>query len=154
MTPQSFRHCTTNFFTDALVQNFLNSVNYHNYILYAPSFMEEYRSWWSRRSENRSLGLQWTCLLLIVCACSAQYANQELRRKLESDLGQPTQKLSEQFHGAARELHSVIPVRSNHLLNVQFLLHSCYWYRSEARFVEAWHVLSTAVREAQELGAL
>ncbi|KAK2592054.1 hypothetical protein QQS21_010254 [Conoideocrella luteorostrata] len=139
-------------YTDALVQNFLNSVNFHSYIIYPSSFLEEYQTWWSLRSGDRPLGLQWTCLLLTVCACSAQYAEAELQQKLEMDLGQTAQKFSERFHSAARELHSVVPVGNNHPLNVQSLLHSCYWYRSEARFVESWHVLSTAVREAQEIG--
>ena len=88
----------------------------------------------------------------MVCACSAQYTDAELQRKLEVDLGESRQKLTEQFHNAARELHSVIPVGNNHFFNVQWLLHSIYWYNSEARFVEAWHVLSTAIREAQALG--
>ncbi|KID92415.1 Fungal specific transcription factor [Metarhizium guizhouense ARSEF 977] len=139
-------------YTDALVQNFLNHVNFHYYIIYPPSFLEEYKTWWSLRSENRPLGMQWTCLLLMVCACSTQYTDSDLERKLEIDLGQSAQELTEQYHNAARELHGAIPVGNNHLLNVQSLLHSCYWYKSEARFVECWHVLSTAIREAQELG--
>ncbi|POR38437.1 Putative transcriptional regulatory protein C3C7.04 [Tolypocladium paradoxum] len=139
-------------YTDSLVQNFLNNVNYHYYIIYPPSFLDEYREWWAMRSDNKPLGLQWTCLLFMVCACSAQYTDVELQRKLEVDLGETTQKLTEKYHNAARELHSVIPVGNNHLLNVQSLLHSCYWYKSEARFVECWHVLSAAIREAQELG--
>ncbi|KAL3951817.1 hypothetical protein ACCO45_013534 [Purpureocillium lilacinum] len=138
-------------YTDSLVQNFLNNVNYHYYIIYPPSFLDEYRDWWALRSDNRPLGLQWTCLLLVVCACSAQYTDAELQQKLEADLGESTQRLTEAYHNAHRELHSVIPVGHNHLLNVQSLLHSCYWYKSEARFVECWHVLSTAIREAQEL---
>ncbi|PFH62897.1 hypothetical protein XA68_11216 [Ophiocordyceps unilateralis] len=138
-------------YTDSLVQNFLNSVNYHYYIIYPPSFLDEYRQWWASRTENRPLGLQWTCLLLMVCACSAQYTDVDLQRKLEQDLGESTQRLTEHYHNAARELHSVIPVGNNHLHNVQSLLHSCYWYKSEARFVECWHVLSAAIREAQEL---
>ncbi|EFY89237.1 hypothetical protein MAC_04618 [Metarhizium acridum CQMa 102] len=142
----------TPYMADALVQNFLTHVNFHYYIIYPPSFLEEYRTWWSLRSENRPLGMQWTCLLLMVCACSMQYTDSELERKLEIDLGQSAQKLTEQYHNAGRELHGAIPVGNNHLLNVQSLLHSCYWYKSEARFVECWHVLSTAIREAQELG--
>ncbi|RDA89497.1 hypothetical protein CP533_6812 [Ophiocordyceps camponoti-saundersi (nom. inval.)] len=139
-------------YTDSLVQNFLNSVNYHYYIIYPPSFLDEYRQWWASRSDNQPLGLQWTCLLLMVCACSAQYTDVDLQRQLEQDLGESTQRLTESYHNAARELHSVIPVGNNHIFNVQSLLHSCYWYKSEARFVECWHVLSAAVREAQELG--
>jgi hypothetical protein len=88
----------------------------------------------------------------MVCACSTQYANAELQRKMEMDLGENMQNLTERYHNAARELHSAIPVGNSHLLNVQSLLHSCYWYKSEARFVECWHVLSAAIREAQALG--
>ncbi|RCI13273.1 hypothetical protein L249_0118 [Ophiocordyceps polyrhachis-furcata BCC 54312] len=139
-------------YTDSLVQNFLNSVNYHYYIIYPPSFLDEYRQWWASRSDNQPLGLQWTCLLLMVCACSAQYTDVDLQRQLEQDLGESIQRLTESYHNAARELQSVIPVGNNHLFNVQSLLHSCYWYKSEARFVECWHVLSVAIREAQELG--
>ncbi|PHH79744.1 hypothetical protein CDD82_2201 [Ophiocordyceps australis] len=138
-------------YTDSLVQNFLNNVNFHYYMIYPPSFLDDYRDWWASRSENKPLGLPWTCLLLMVCACSAQYTDIELQQKLETDLGQTTQQLTESYHNAARELHSVIPVGNNHLLNVQTLLHSCYWYKSEARFVECWHVLSAAIREAQGL---
>lgn len=32
------------------------------------------------------------------------------------------------------------------------MLHTIYWYKVEARFIEAWHLMATAVREAQELG--
>lgn len=134
------------------MQNFLTNVNFHYYIIYPNAFLEEYQDWWTDRAEDRPLGLQWTCLLLMICACSTQYIPIDLQRKLELDLGESTQKLTEQYHNAARELHSVIPVGHNHFLTVQQLLHSCYWYKSEARFVECWHVLSSAIREAQELG--
>lgn len=111
-----------------------------------------YQSWWHARSANRPLGLQWTCLLLQICACSAQYIPEDLQRKLAGDLGQSSQQLTEKYHKAANELRSAIPIGRPHLLNVQSLLHSCYWYKSEAKFVECWHVLNSAIREAQELG--
>ncbi|ODA83455.1 hypothetical protein RJ55_01969 [Drechmeria coniospora] len=140
-------------YTDMLVQNFVNKVNYHYYMVYPPSFLDDYRAWWAERCGDRPMSLQWTCLLLTICACSAQHADPELQHKLESDLGEGSiRKLAERYHGAARELHSVIPIGNNHLLNVQSLLHSCYWYQSEASFVESWHVLSAAIREAQGLG--
>lgn len=88
----------------------------------------------------------------MICACSCQYTDVELEKRLEEDLSESVQTLTERYHNAARELHSVIPVGHNHLLNVQQLLHSCYWYKSEVRFVECWHVLGAAIREAQELG--
>jgi hypothetical protein len=114
-------------------------------------FLEQYQQWWALRAENRPLSVQWTCLLLTVCACASQYTNVELQAKLEGDLGHPIQKIAEQYHGAARELASAIPLGHSHLINIQQLLHSCYWFKSEARFVECWHVLNAAIREAQEL---
>ncbi|KAF4978979.1 hypothetical protein FZEAL_4734 [Fusarium zealandicum] len=138
-------------YTDILVQNFLNNVNFHYYIIYPPSFLEQYQHWWTARSDNRPLSVQWTCLLLMVCACASQYTDVDLQRKLEVDLGDTIQRLTEQYHEAARELGSTIPIGHSHLINVQQLLHSCYWFKSEARFVECWHVLNSAVREAQEL---
>lgn len=143
---------TNSFPTDSLVQNFLSRVNYHYYIIYPPAFLQEYREWWIARFASQPLGLQWTCLLLMVCACSAQYTDPDLKRRLEIELGEPVYGLSNKYHNAARQLHSVIPISSNHILNVQHLLHSSYWYKSEARFVESWHALSTAIREAQALG--
>ena len=138
-------------YADAIVQNFLNSVNYHYYIIYPASFLTDYEAWWNDRNAQRPLEAQWTCLLLMICACSVQYTSPELEPKL-ADLDEDTQRLCERYHNVARELHSVIPVGHNHIYNVQSLLHSCYWYKSEARFVECWHVLSSAIREAQELG--
>ncbi|KAJ3525018.1 hypothetical protein NM208_g11821 [Fusarium decemcellulare] len=131
--------------------NFLNNVNFHYYIIYPPSFLEQYQQWWSARADNRPVSVQWTCLLLMVCACASQYTDLDLQRKLEVDLGDTIQRLTEQYHEAARELGSTIPIGYSHLTNVQQLLHSCYWFKSEARFVECWHVLNSAIREAQEL---
>ncbi|KAF5018193.1 hypothetical protein F66182_9834 [Fusarium sp. NRRL 66182] len=137
--------------SDILVQNFLSNVNFHYYIVYPPSFLEQYQSWWTARAENQSLSVQWTCLLLTVCACASQYTEVDLQRKLEAGLGDTIQRITEQYHEAARELGSAVPLGHNHIINVQQLLHSCYWFKSEARFVECWHVLNTAIREAQKL---
>ena len=96
--------------------------------------------------------LQWTCLLTVVCACSAQYLSVEFQRKLEYELGEKTQTLTERYHQVSRELYGIIPPGNGHLYSVQYLLHSCYWYKSEARFTECWYSLSNAIREAQEIG--
>ncbi|KAL2674994.1 hypothetical protein Neosp_011174 [[Neocosmospora] mangrovei] len=114
-------------------------------------YTEQYQQWWTARGDNRPLSVQWTSLLLMVCACASQYTDIDLQRKLEVDLGDTIQRLTEQYHEAARELGSTIPIGYSHLTNVQQLLHSCYWFKSEARFVECWHVLNSAIREAQEL---
>ncbi|KAF7555833.1 hypothetical protein G7046_g6474 [Stylonectria norvegica] len=139
-------------YTDMLVQRFLNNVNFHYYILYPATFLEQYQKWWTDRAANKPLCIQWTCLLLTICACAAQYTDLELQRKLELELGQTLQTLTDQYHEGARELSSVVPIGHSHLTNVQYLFHSCYWFKSEARFIECWHVLNSAIREAQELG--
>lgn len=137
---------------DALVQSFFNVVNFHYYIIYPPTFLQEYQAWWDTRSRNKPLPLQWTCLLVMICACATQHLDVETKPTVELDLGGPADDISEEYHNAGRELASVIPVGHYHLLNVQRMLHSIYWFKAEARFLEAWHVINDAVREAQELG--
>jgi hypothetical protein len=134
------------------VHTFLTSVNFHYYVVYPPVFAEEYQAWCINRADDKPLGIQWTCLLLMTCACAAQYTDQELQRKLEADLCESTQVLSERFYNAARELYSILPMGSKHILNVQQLIHQCYWLKSEARWTDCWHVLMAAILEAQELG--
>lgn len=138
--------------TDSLIQIFLSTVNFHYYLVYPPVFLQEYQSWWTDKSADRPLGVQWTCLLLAVCAVTTQHLDFETRRKLDLDWGENTQKLTERYHRLARELSSVVPPGHHHMYNIQQLLHSCYWHKAEAQFLECWHVLSAAVREAQELG--
>ncbi|OAA48679.1 Transcription factor [Metarhizium rileyi] len=135
-----------------LMQNFLGDINYHYYIIYPPVFLQDYHIWWDRRSENRPLSLQYTCLLAIICACALQHVEDATERALERELGDTMDVVSDRLHAAMRELASVIPVGHYHYLNVQRLLHSCYWYKAEAKFLEAWHVLSAAILEANELG--
>lgn len=88
----------------------------------------------------------------MVCACSVQHTDAKLTKTLESNLGSSVKELTERYHNAARELHSAIPVGHSHFFSVQYLLHSCYWFKAEARFVECWQVLGATVREAQALG--
>lgn len=135
-----------------MIQNFLSNVNYYYYIVYPPNFLTEYHEWWADRAANRPLGLPWTCLLIMVCACSVQHTDAEMGASLEADLGRTVQQLTDLYHDAARELHSAIPVGNTHMFTVQYLLHSCYWFKAEARFVECWHVLGAAIREGQNLG--
>ncbi|OAQ90877.1 fungal specific transcription factor [Purpureocillium lilacinum] len=136
---------------DKLINTFNNDVNYHYYIIYPPDFLKDYHIWWERHSKNRPLSLQFTCLLAMICACCVQHADNDMQQELQRFSGMPADDLSEQLHNAVRELASVIPVGHYHMFNVQRLLHSCYWYKAEARFLEAWHVLSAAILEAREL---
>lgn len=136
---------------DLLVATFKDNVNFHYYIIYPPSFLEQYRAWWVKRATKEPLDLSWTCLLLIVCACATQYLDAETQEQLESDLGETAQALTNRFQAAAQELGNVVPSRDRNFQYVQYLIHTCYWFKSEARFVECWHSLNSAVREAQEL---
>ncbi|KAG6016042.1 hypothetical protein E4U43_004305 [Claviceps pusilla] len=137
---------------DILMQNFLTDINYHYYIIYPPVFLQDYHMWWERRPNKRPLSLQYTCLLAIVCACALQHVEPASEQIFEDELGDTLDAVSDQLHAAMRELASVIPVGHYHMLNVQRLLHSCYWYKAEAKFLEAWHVLSAAILEGRELG--
>lgn len=96
--------------------------------------------------------MQWTSLLLTICSCATQHLHLDDKPQLESDFGESVDVLTERYLFAARELSNSIPDGHYHFLNVQRLLHAIYWYKSEARFVEAWHLIGAAVREAQELG--
>ncbi|POR31228.1 Uncharacterized protein TPAR_08549 [Tolypocladium paradoxum] len=134
-----------------LVNTFTHDVNYHYYIIYPPDFLRDYHIWWERRAKGRPITLQYTCLLATICACCIQHADNSMQQELQRASGLDSDELSEQLHSAARELASVASVGHYHMFNVQRLLHSCYWYKAEARFLEAWHVLSAAILEAREL---
>jgi hypothetical protein len=54
----------------------------------------------------------------------------------------------------AQELGSVIPIGYFHLYRCQWLLHSTYWFICQGKYMESWHVLSAAAREANELGEI
>jgi len=137
---------------DLLVQIFFNNVNYHYYIVYPPRFLEEYKEWWDRRARHEPVTLQWTSLLVVIIACATQHLDFDVKPKIEADLGEISEDLTERYNNLSRDLAAMIPNGRYHLINVQRMLHSIYWYKSEARFVEAWHLIGAAVREAQELG--
>lgn len=82
-----------------------------------------------------------------------QHIDIDSRPNIERDFGGSADNLTELYHDLARELAHYIPASHFHLLNVQRMLHSIYWYKAEARFIEAWHLIGAAIRECQELGA-
>lgn len=95
---------------------------------------------------------EFTSLLLRVCACSALYLDMRLQEKLESELGESVQTLSERYHHAARRLSSTISPGKGSLTQVQQLFLTAFWYKSEGLFIESWHWLSFSIHQAQELG--
>ncbi|OAA74217.1 Fungal specific transcription factor [Cordyceps fumosorosea ARSEF 2679] len=136
---------------DDLIQLFINDVNFHYYIIYPPLFLQEYHIWWDRRAQSKPISLQYTCLLAMLCSCTIQHVADDLERAVLAEYREPIHPVSDKIHAAVRELSGVIPVGHYHMMNVQRLIHSCYWYKAEARFVEAWHVLNQAILEAKEL---
>lgn len=142
----------TNNSSDILVERYLEVTNYGYYCLYPPTFSQDYAAWWSGRAKGSTLTPDFTCLLLRVCSCSAQYLDSESQQKLESDLGEPVQSLSESYHHAAKQLSNTIPPGKGGLTQVQQLFLTAAWYKAESFFVESWHSLCAAIHEAQELG--
>ncbi|KAM0466337.1 hypothetical protein ACHAPV_001296 [Trichoderma viride] len=129
---------------DALVDHFLNDVNYRYYIIHPAKFRQEYNQWWADRDNEKPLGLQWTSLLLMVCACSAQHPNDALRQVLRAETAPPALELSNRLHGAACELHEAIPPDAMHLYTVQQLLHSFFWLKSRSCYADCWGALKNA----------
>lgn len=82
---------------------------------------------------------------------STQYLEESLLQRLEFELGEKAQAMTERFHAAATELSASIPRGKGGVVQVQQLFLMATWYKSEAAMVESWHALSVAVREAQEI---
>ncbi|KAL4894090.1 fungal-specific transcription factor domain-containing protein [Aspergillus ambiguus] len=139
-------------YTDILVQHFLSDTNYQYYILYPPTFSSDYVNWWTAKSNGHTLTPEFTCLLLHVCACAVSFLDTNTQHKIESELGESVQTLSQQCHHVAKQLSNTIPPGKGGLTQVQQLFLNALWFKVEASFVEAWHALSTAIHEAQELG--
>ncbi|KAJ9151410.1 Pyrimidine pathway regulatory protein 1 [Pleurostoma richardsiae] len=70
----------------------------------------------------------------------------------ELELGEKAQVLTDRFHAAALRLSNTVSPGRGGLAQVQQLFLTASWYKSEAHMVEAWHALSNACRQAQELG--
>lgn len=137
---------------DALVLSFFQNVNPHYGLIHQAEFAVEYTAWWEKRANHDPLPIPWTCLLLMLCACACQHLPVDIQEKLEEMFHASCQNLTESYHYCARNLYGVIPEGQYHRHNVMWLLHSTYWYKAEALFVECCHIFNTAVREAQELG--
>ncbi len=95
---------------------------------------------------------RFTCLILRLCACSAQYLTQDLRNKIEHELREDAQSLSQRFHEAAQKLTATVVPGKGGLVHIQQLFISAFWFKSESRWIESWHALGAAIREAQEIG--
>ncbi|KAK1237236.1 hypothetical protein MKX08_002861 [Trichoderma sp. CBMAI-0020] len=143
-------------YTDMLLKNFFDNVNYHYGILHQPSFMAVYVDWWSQRRDAQSLrnplALGLTCLILRICANSTQFLSPHASSQLELDLGDSIQNLSKTYHDAAQTISSFLSPGTGGLLNAQQLFLAATWHKGQADFVRSWHELGAAVRQSQEIG--
>ncbi|TFA97470.1 hypothetical protein CCMA1212_010816 [Trichoderma ghanense] len=140
-------------YTDVLIKNFFENVNHHYGILHQPSFMFAYASWWSHRREAQSeSAIGFTCLILRICANSAQFLSPQTSLQLRIDLGDSVQNLSRSYHAAAQTISAFLSPASGGLVNAQQLFLAATWHKGEADFVRSWHELGAAVRLVQETG--
>ncbi|KAF3761782.1 hypothetical protein M406DRAFT_50052, partial [Cryphonectria parasitica EP155] len=137
---------------DVLVQNFLEVANYQYYCIFPEQLRGQNAAWWDARAAGQRLSPELTCLLIRVCAVSTQYLETSLRQRLEQELGEKSQALTERLHAAAQKLSSSIPRGTGGVVQVQQLFLEASWFKSEAAVVDSWHALSGAIREAQEIG--
>ncbi|KAK7219707.1 hypothetical protein V2G26_007710 [Clonostachys chloroleuca] len=100
-------------YTDGLVKNFFNLVNYHYCILHQPHFMTQYTKWWSTRPELRSSpscsDISFTCLVLRICSNSTQFLTPSDIHRFESELGESILVLGANYNTAAQTLSDYLP---------------------------------------------
>ncbi|KAL7938826.1 hypothetical protein V8C35DRAFT_276055 [Trichoderma chlorosporum] len=136
---------------DALVDNFLGFADFHCSIVHPATFRREYQNWPQRVSSGHQAETQWTALLLMACACSAQYPSDALRSTLEADQDQPMLQLSEKYFTAGHELAAVVSKGKYDMNTIQIYLHSSLWLKTKARYPECWSDLTNAIQVACEL---
>lgn len=136
------------------MQNFLKIANYQYYTCFPAQLQTQCAEWWGDRTNGRHLSPELTCLLLQVCASSTQFLEEKLRHRFESELGEKAQTLTERFHAAALKLSAAIPPGKvkDSIIMVQQLFLGAVWFKYEAKMIEAWHTLGSAIRAAQESG--
>lgn len=141
-------------FSEDLLRNYLQKVNYTYYSIHPPTFLQEYTDWVSNVAVGRKVSAAYTCLLLQICSNSAQTPTQELRKKLQCTLGENARAISKRLHDAAAKLGEIITPGTGGVHRTLQLALAASWLKGEGLIIEGWHCLSRAVREAQECGEL
>jgi hypothetical protein len=117
--------------------------------------MVAYVNWWSHRRETQGeSAMRLTCLILRICANSAQFLSPQTSLQLETDLGDSAQDLSRSYHDAAQTISAFLSPASGDLVYAQQLFLAATWHKGEADFVQSWHELGAVVRAVQEIGTL
>lgn len=115
-------------------------------------FLHQYSEWWASRKQGALLSPVFTCLLLRICAHSAQSLSLASTLAIEAEMGEPLDVFAQRLHDSAEKLSRCMSPGRGGLQHIQQLFLAAAWYKSESRFVEGWHSLSAAIREAQEVG--
>ena len=138
--------------TDSLVHYAIRSGNYVFQVLQTQAFHDEYDLWWRTKANRQHIDQSFLALLLQVCGCSTQSADEVLRYEIEGELFETVERCSEglNFHGLLLA-RSITPGKGGVNLALAFLL-AATWQKGEGQIVDAWHTLASAVREEQECG--
>jgi hypothetical protein len=112
---------------DAIVNHFLNVVNYRYTAIYGPTLTTQYVEWWARRGSGGRLWPEFTCLLLRICAYSVQYLTPDLRNMVEFELACNCQVLTDRFDAAADQLSQSFEASSITIERVQEQFLRCAW---------------------------
>jgi hypothetical protein len=71
---------------------------------------------------------------------------------VEFELASNPQALTHRFSEAAEQLSAAFTASKTSIERVQEQFYKAAWLKTESKFVESWHALSSTIREAQELG--
>jgi len=112
---------------DAIVNHFLNVVNYRYTAIYGPSLTTQYVDWWAHRTAGRRLSPEFTCLLLRICAYTVQYLTPNLSKMIEFELASNSQVLTDRFAAAADQLSQSFEASSISVERVQEQFLRCAW---------------------------
>ncbi|KAI3547172.1 hypothetical protein CSPX01_04004 [Colletotrichum filicis] len=87
-----------------------------------------------------------------MCALGTQFVWPSTDQKLESELGESVDHLGMRMHEAAQRLSTFIPPGEGGLPLIQRLFLAGGWLKNRVEVTRSWHLICSAVREAQEIG--
>ncbi|OJD23151.1 hypothetical protein ACJ73_05496 [Blastomyces percursus] len=134
---------------DFLIQYFLQEINWIYEMIYPPTFMERYTSWWLQQVYQESEDIQFGILVLRLCLCSIQllpHPNYPHERTIQSTMNE----LETRCQNAASILDSFRP-RYSSLTTIQHMFHYATYLTNESKFRESWIVLADIIKEAHIL---
>ncbi|KAJ5689927.1 hypothetical protein N7462_004319 [Penicillium macrosclerotiorum] len=144
---------------DFLVGLFLQEINEIYQLIHPPSFQSTYNLWWAAQERNDSSGeaisdddLSFGILVLRICLLGIQNLPHS-QYPTTGALSTHLDHLEYWFNNLADELEKLLPLEKKpSLVTVQHrFLHVCY-LKNYAKIRQSWAILSTAVKDAHELG--